>query len=335
MSNPILVELTRGETVESVHRGAIAIADSHGVILASLGDIANPAFPRSSFKMLQALPLVETGAAAAYGVSDEEIALACASHSAEPMHTERVAAWLRRLDLSADDLACGPHPVPDDKTREAMICAHRSPTAIHNNCSGKHTGFLTLAKHLGAPIAGYEKREHPVQQIVAAAIHELCEVPADMPWGIDGCAAPNYAQPLSGFAKALAKFADPAHQRLARGAAMRRIVQAMIDHPELVSGTGRVCATLMHAGQGEVAVKTGAEGFFAAIVPGRGIGIALKIDDGTMRAAECTMAVILESLGLLNGDPAAMAIAHAQLTNTRGTVVGERRAAEALRGFRL
>ncbi len=330
MANPILVELTRGELVESIHRGSIAIAKADGALTVSLGDVEAPVYPRSSLKPIQALPLVESGAAEAFHLSDEEVALACASHSGEPMHTERVAAWLQRLGLSEADLACGPHAVRYEPVWRQMVAKGEAPSRLHNNCSGKHAGFLTLAKFLGAPTAGYERHDHPVQQAAARALSELAGVDADMPWGVDGCAAPNYAIPLAAFARALAKFADPGAQPPKRAAAMKRIVKAMSTYPELVSGTGRACAVLMRAGRGRVTVKTGAEGVYAGIVPELGLGIALKIDDGAGRASETVIAALLEKLGLLHGDAAATALIRQPITNTRNAVAGEQRPAAVL-----
>ncbi len=334
-ANPVLIELTRGQLIESRHRGAIAIADASGAIVLALGEVDHTVYPRSSLKPLQALPLLETGAAAAFGLSDEEVALACASHSGEPMHTERVRAWLARLGLSVADLACGPHPIRDEPTRIAMLYAHQEPTAIHNNCSGKHTGFLTLAKHLGVPTAGYVQVGHEVQRRVQAAIAELGALEGNLPWGVDGCAAPNFALPLTAFARALAAFTAPDRHGPARGAAMRRILTAMTTYPELVSGTGRACAILMRAAKGQVAVKTGAEGVFAAIIPHRQLAIALKIDDGATRASETAMAYLLERLGLLAPDAAAQRLACTPILNTKDTVVGECRAAPALANLDL
>src|SRR5215469_15581936 len=161
MPNPALVEIMRGSLVESVHRGSIAVADTSGKIVFALGEIERPVYPRSSLKPIQALPLLESGAADAFGLGDEEIALACASHSGEPMHTDRVTAWLSRIGCQESDLACGPHPVRYEPVWEAMLKRGEQPTRIHNNCSGKHTGFLTVARHRHVPTAGYERREHP------------------------------------------------------------------------------------------------------------------------------------------------------------------------------
>lgn len=330
MANPVLVEITRGQPVESIHRGAIAIANADGHIVFSLGDIEALTYPRSSLKPIQALPLVESGAADAFGLSDEEVALACASHSGEPMHTERVAAWLARIGCTEADFACGPQPVRYEPVWQAMVRRGEQPTRIHNNCSGKHTGFLTVARHWDVATAGYERHDHPVQRAVAKALGELSGLESELPWGVDGCAAPNFALPLSSFARALAKLAAPDDLAEPRAGAARRIVRAMIAHPELVAGTGRACTILMRACAGRAAVKTGAEGVFAGIVPGAGLGIALKIDDGAGRAAETAMAALLDKLGLLGADAAAREILIAPVKNTRNAIVGERRPAPAL-----
>ena len=329
MGNPVLVEVTRGDRVESVHCGAIAISDAQGNVLFQLGDIEKPHYPRSALKPIQALPLVESGAADAFHVGDDEIALACASHSGEPMHTDRVAAWLDRIGLKESDLACGPHAIRYEPEWEDMVRRGEKPTRIHNNCSGKHTGFLTVARHWGVVTAGYEKVDHPVQEAVAKALGELSDIAKPLPFGIDGCAAPNFALPLSAFAHALARLASPHTLSPERGNAARRIVGAMMARPELVAGTGRVCTALMRAGKGRVAVKTGAEAAYAAIVPGHGLGIALKIDDGGGRAAETTIAFLLDRMGLVDRAEVAN-IVHPPVLNTRDARVGERRPAAAL-----
>ncbi|HEX3429427.1 MAG TPA: asparaginase [Rhizomicrobium sp.] len=329
MDNPVLVEVTRGARVESVHRGAIAISDAQGNVLFALGDIERPIYPRSALKPIQALALVESGAADAFQLRETEIALACASHSGEPMHTSGVAAWLARVGLREKDLACGPQAVRYEPVWEDMVRRGEKPTRIHNNCSGKHTGFLTVARHWGIATAGYEKIDHPVQQAVAKALAELSGAAEPLPWGIDGCGAPNFAVPLLGFAHALARLASPHALAPDRARAARQIVEAMMARPELVAGTGRVCTTLMRAGHGRVAVKTGAEAAYAAIVPGHGLGIALKIDDGGGRAAETTIAFLLARMGLIDHDAAAEIVNPAVL-NTRNERTGERRPAAAL-----
>ncbi|MDE2135436.1 MAG: asparaginase [Alphaproteobacteria bacterium] len=324
MPNPILVEVTRGALVESIHRGSIAIADAEGAIRFALGDVETPVYPRSALKPVQALPLVESGAADAFDLSDEEVALACASHSGEPMHTQRVAAWLARIGCGERDLACGPQAPRFELALEEMLRRGDKPTRIHNNCSGKHAGFLTVARHWNVATAGYERADHPVQQAVATSLRELSGV-EELPWGVDGCTAPNFALPLGGFARALAKLAG------GRTPGAARIVRSMIAHPELVAGTGRTCTALMRAATGRAAVKTGAEGVYAAIVPERGLGIAIKIDDGAARAAETTIAVLLDKLGAGKVPE----LLHAPVRNTRGQTVGERRPAQVLADLAL
>jgi L-asparaginase II len=330
MANPVLVEITRGDLVESVHRGSIVIADAKGNIRFALGDLKTPIYPRSSLKPIQALPLLESGAAEAFGLGDEEIALACASHSGEPMHTTRVASWLARIGCVEQDLACGAHPSRYEPIAEDMIRRGETPTRIHNNCSGKHSGFLSVARHWDIATHGYENHDHPVQCAIAKALAELTGIESEFPWGIDGCAAPNFAVPLDAQARAFASFASPDALSPERASACRRIVRAMMAYPELVSGTGRSCAILMRSAKGRAAVKIGAEGFYAGMLPELGLGIVLKIDDGTSRAAETAMAAIMDKLGVLGGDKEAREILRAPITNTRGTPVGERRAAPAL-----
>jgi L-asparaginase II len=330
MPNPILVEVRRGSLVESVHRGAIAIARADGSLAFSLGDVEVPVFPRSSLKPVQALPLVESGAADAFGLAPENIALACASHSGELIHTTRVAAWLEKIGCTESDLACGAHPSRFEPVFEDMVRRGEKPTRIFNNCSGKHTGFLTVCRHWDVATQGYEQHDHPVQVAVAKALGELSDVEGELPWGVDGCVAPAFALPVSSFARAMAKFADPSGLAKPRADAMTRIVAAMIAHPELVAGTGRACTVLMRACNGRAALKTGAEGYFIGVIPEAGFGIAVKCDDGAGRAAETIIAAILDKLGVLGDDKAAREFLRAPILNTRKTVSGERRPAPAL-----
>jgi L-asparaginase II len=320
MPNPVLVEVTRGALVESLHRGAITVVDAEGATRFALGDVEAPVYTRSSLKPIQALPLIETGAADAFGVSEEEVALACASHSGEPMHTSRVEAWLKRIGCSEADLACGPQVPRHEPTSQAMLAAQQKPSRLHNNCSGKHAGFLTVARHLKAPITDYVNVAHPVQKAVLTSLRALSGV-NDPAWGVDGCAAPNFAIPLAAFARALAQIAGH------RTPGAKRILQAMIAHPELVAGSGRSCTALMRAANGKAAVKVGAEGVYAAMLPETGLGVAIKIDDGASRGAETVIAMVLEKLGIL--DPST-GLSRASVLNTRGAVVGEIRPANAL-----
>lgn len=330
MQNPVLVEVTRGSLVESWHRGALAIADAEGNLAAAWGDVERPIFARSAIKMIQALPLVDSGAAEAYDLNAEHLSLACASHSGEPMHIGRIGAWLGRIGAFDSDLRCGPHFPYSEISRDAMLKAGEVPCHIHNNCSGKHTGFLTLAQHFQVPMAGYVDTSHPVQLAVMDALAEVAQVPVGT-WGIgiDGCSAPNFALSLKVWAAAMARMATGQTLSPGRANAAQRIVQAMAEHPELMSGTGRACAHLIRATEGRAVVKTGAEGVFFAILRDRGLGVALKIDDGGTRAAETAMAATLVALGALDPQhPVAAAFLDAPVANWEGLVAGARRPAD-------
>jgi L-asparaginase II len=323
MHNPVLVELTRSDRVESAHLGAIAVCDARGTLHFAAGDVEAPVYPRSSLKPVQAIPLIESGAAAMFGLGSEEIALACASHSGEPQHTARVAAWQAKIGCSVADLACGAHRPIHEGTANEMIARGEKWTPLHNNCSGKHTGFMSVARALGAPVAQYEKPEHPVQRRVEETFSQLAGTPRPLPYGIDGCTVPNFAVPLRALARAMAQIADPRHLAPARAEACRAIFAAMTRYPELVGGTGRACTLLMRQSPA-LAVKMGAEGVFVAILPALGLGLALKIDDGAGRAAETAIAGLLIGLGALPDEGAVQNLAQAAVLDTRGRSVGYR-----------
>ena len=306
VANPLLVEVTRGDMVESRHRMAIAIVDAAGKAVERWGDTERPIYARSAIKPLQALPLLETGAAERYGLEDHEIALACASHSGEPQHTERVAAWLARIGCTPEDLECGPQLPYDEKTGGRLIVNGGKAAAIYNNCSGKHTGFLSTARHKGEPTRGYIRSEHPVQRRIAKVLGEMAGLDLSRaPRGIDGCGIPVIGMPLRAMALALARLADPAKLPAERRAAAERILAAMMCAPEMVGGSGRFGTRLVQATGHRFALKGGAEGIYAAILPDLGLGVALKADDGTGRAAEVAMARVLVRLKLIRADAAA------------------------------
>ena len=295
-----LIEIWRADFLESEHRGHAVISDVAGNIIASWGNPDQVILPRSSTKMLQALPLIESGAAAAFGLGSEHLALSCASHSSAAIHTDRVETWLDNLGLSDDDFRCGSHQPKDDTARHALRDNGLKPCQMHNNCSGKHSGFLTVNKHLGGH-ADYVEIDHPLQVAVKEAFEEMTGM--DTPgYGIDGCNAPNFATTVKGLAHAMARMADPSGLGAARETAARALVSAMREHPLLVAGEGCACSELMAAMDGKVAVKTGAEGVFIAILPEQGLGVALKIEDGATRASEAAMAAILVRLGVLSAD---------------------------------
>jgi L-asparaginase II len=319
-----MVEVWRGDIAESLHRGHAVVCDAAGVVLAAWGDPDRVILPRSSCKMLQALALVESGAAR--GLSSEQLALACASHQGADMHVARVAAWLDDMGLDDRDLRCGPQVPSDAGERRRLRGAGETPCQMHNNCSGKHAGFLTLGRHLRAG-PEYVELDHPVQRAARAAFEEMTGT-AGLGHGIDGCSAPNFATTIHGLARAMARMADPRDLGKTRQDAARRLVGAMVAHPLLVAGEGRACTELMVAMNNRNAVKTGAEAVFVAILPERGLGIALKIEDGASRASECAIAALLVRLGALDAcDPAARRRLNPPVANRRGLVSGEIKAA--------
>lgn len=324
-----LVRVTRGPFEECVHRGHAVVADAAGGIVAAWGDPGAVILPRSSLKPVQALPLVESGAADRAGLGAEHLALACASHQGAEAHTGRVARWLAGLGLGEADLRCGSHEPGDPAAAEALRAAGAAPCQFHNNCSGKHAGFLTLGRETGGG-PDYVAPDHPVQRAVRAAMEEVTGETSPG-FGVDGCSAPNFAGSLSGLATAMARFAA-AETALpgARGRAAARLRDAMMAHPLLVAGEGRACTELMEAMAGRAAIKTGAEGVFFAMLPGRGLGVALKIEDGATRASECAMAALLVRLGAAEaGHPAVRRRLAPEQVNRAGRVTGTIGATEA------
>jgi L-asparaginase II len=276
--------------------------------------------------MLQALPLVESGAGA--GLTSEQLALASASHIGAAMHVAPVRRWLEALGLGDADLRCGTQ-VPDDRAERSRLReAFEPPARVHNTCSGKHAGFLTLGRALGGG-PEYVDPDHPVQRAVRAAFEEMCGLESPG-FGIDGCSAPTYATTLHGLARAMARMADPRGLGRAREAAAGRLVAAMRAHPLLVAGEGQACAELMAATGGRVAIKYGAEAVYVAILPEQGLGVALKIEDGARRANECAIAALLVRLGALEaGDLAVARRLTPPVSSRRGEIVGSVRPAEA------
>jgi len=277
--------------------------------------------------MIQALPLVESGAADAAGLGPEHLALACASHNGAAIHVDRVRAWLSDRGLRDEDLRCGGHIPRDEDQAKCIICGSGQPDQVHNNCSGKHAGFLTLSQYLGAG-PDYLDLDHPVQKAVRAVFEDVTGETSPG-YGIDGCSAPNFACTLEGMARAMAWFANVG-ESTTRGRAALRLRQAMVTHPDLVAGEGRACTELMRAMEGRVALKTGAEAFFIAILPEQGLGVALKIVDGQTRGAESAIASILVELGVLDPDhPTAQAFRNAPIRNCRGIAAAQVRPGSA------
>ena len=299
--NPVLASVIRGDTVESSHRGSGVVVDSRGEIVLVLGDPDRLIYPRSAYKFIQGIPLLESGAAAAAGLEERDIALACASHNAEPMHTERVSAWLDRLGLSDNDLECGSALPMHEPTAHGMIRNGQQAERKHHNCSGKHVGMLTLARHLGHPTDGYSNYDHPTQRAWRHVMSELTGVDTEtLAWERDGCGMPALCMPMSALARGYARFADNSELVPERAKAMRHILSAITLHPEMIAGTGRCCTTVIQKTAGRVLVKTGAEGVFAGVIPERGVGFALKVDDGATRASEVALGGLLYALDVLS-----------------------------------
>lgn len=322
-----MVELWRGELLESTHRGHAVICDGTGQIVQAWGDPGRVTYPRSSAKMLQALPLVESGAADAFGLTTRQLALSCASHNGSRLHVDLAGRWLKGLGLAEPDLRCGVQEPSDRDERDRLIRGAEAPCQLHNNCSGKHSGFLTLNRHLGGG-SEYVEIDHPVQRAVRGAIEEVGQE-AVAGWGIDGCSAPNFATTLTALARSMARFAVAKENGDARQRAMHRLARAMAAHPELVAGEGEPCTVLMRAMGGRVSIKGGAEGVYVAILPEQGLGIALKIEDGHGRASSAALAGLLIRVGALEpGHSLVQDILPAPQRNRRGLVTGELRLAE-------
>lgn len=296
MSNPVLVEVTRGSVVESRHRGAVSVFDADGKPVWEIGDTDRPVFPRSAVKAIQALPLVESGAADAYGFGNRELALACASHSGEPAHVELARAMLAKAGLDKTALECGAH-WPNHEATLALARAGDVPSALHNNCSGKHAGFLCTCVHSGIAHQGYVKEGHAQQEMVRDAMQSVTGAAHNTDnSAIDGCSIPTYAVPLKNFAQGFARMATGRGFSPERAKAAKRLLSACMAEPFLVAGTGKADVALMQAAPGRIFVKTGAEGVYCAALPELGLGIALKCDDGAGRAAEVMIAAVLAKL---------------------------------------
>jgi L-asparaginase II len=346
MPNPVLVEALRGTVVESMHRGSLVVRDVHGRTVLSLGDARRPTFPRSAVKLLQALPLVASGAADHFGLSDEALALACASHNGEVMHTRVAAAALARVGMDDAALECGTHAPYLPAAQTALASSGALPCALHNNCSGKHAGFVALGAfraHLaghnqpeavGAYLGGYVKADHPVMREVGAALQATTGVDlSSTSRATDGCSIPTYAMPLESLALGFARVAKPEVLSDEQAAACLRLRRAIAKHPHLVAGTDRFDTLVMQRLGERVCCKVGAEGVYCAALPEQGLGVALKMDDGnTARAAEVVMAAVIESLVTLDDTERDFVRSRRDLMihNWNGLAVGRLRASRLL-----
>lgn len=333
MTDPVLIEVTRGDRVESRHCGMVAISDAKGALVAGIGDVARPVFPRSAVKALQVLPLVASGFAEKIGLGASEIALACASHSGEPAHVATAQGMLARVGRDVGCLECGAHWPMNQEAVRAMARRGETPHAGHNNCSGKHAGFVCLACAAGHDPAGYTSPDHPVQQQVRAALVRMTDAPHEPGnRGIDGCSIPTYAVPLEALARAFARFGSGHGMPADYDKAAQLIRNAVAKAPFMVAGTGRFDTRVMERFGDRVFMKTGAEGVYCATIPERGLGVAVKCADGTTRASEAIMARILAELLARSDDERAFLddLAHAPLTNWNEITVGALRPTDVL-----
>lgn len=326
------VEVLRGDHVESVHDVSVAVVDAAGRLRAHAGDPNRYCFARSAVKSMQALPLVEDGVVERFGITEEELALCCASHNAEARHIELATRLLGRISAGEEALACGPHWPMSPEAAGLLRELGKQPGRIHNNCSGKHAGMLALARFHGWPLAGYQELGHPVQQRMLHEVERWTGLEGDdIGLGVDGCGVVTFALPVYALARGFAAFAAAA-RRGDGGAAV--IVQAMVQHPWVVAGTDRLCTAVMKAAKGRIFAKVGAEGVYIAGVPGAELGIALKVHDGATRAAEPALLGVLAALGVLTAAEMSelAAWANPSVTNTRGEQVGSVRSILRLAG---
>jgi len=301
MVNPVFIELVRGPVIESRHRAAIAVSDASGKIVKSWGDISQVILPRSGIKPLQAISMVESGALDAFGLGDAELALHCASHNGEHEHVDRARDWLDVIGCCEDDLECAPHRPLAEQWLHLDPHECPPPSKATNNCSGKHAGFMTTARHMGVPVENYTSPDHPVQLMAREIISDMTgESVESMPLGCDNCGAPVYGVPIAALAIAAARMACPDEPGSLRANSIQRVVAAMRAHPHLVAGTGRADTVLMEEGGFSGATKCGAEGIYMAILPDQELGMAMKVDDGGSRAADALLIAVLHHLGAID-----------------------------------
>lgn len=345
---PVVVEWTRGPLVETQARGDAAVVDAAGRLLFQVGDGQKATYWRSAAKPVQALPVIASGAVDRFGLEPKHVAIMAASHNAEPVHVETVLEALRRAGLSPDLLQCGAHPPLDREAAAALQAAGQEPGRIHSNCSGKHTGMLVLARHLGLPLDDYLEPESAVQRVILQCVARVAAVPeGEIAIGVDGCGVPVFGMPLRNMALAYARLADPEHLDIEYREAGRRMRAAMLTHPYLVAGRGRICTDLMSLPGRRFLGKSGAEGVYSVGLPPEtaasspvlravgavgGVGIAVKAEDGRSDVSHLMAIAILDQLGLLTADDRAALARYGPgpITNYAGRVVGERRAAFAL-----
>ncbi len=325
----LMVEVVRAGRVESEHHGHAAVVDKAGRLLYSLGDPERRIFLRSSAKPFQTMAIILSGAAERFHLTSADLAIATASHTAEPVHQEQVLGLLSRVGQGVEDLQCGPHPPSDAETADALRRQGVEPTALHNNCSGKHAGMLGVAKALGADVAGYLSPEAPGQRLVRRIVSAFCDIPEDeIGIGVDGCSAPVFEVPLRALALGFARLADPSGMPEEYLPAARRVADAMAEYPYLVAGRRRIGVELTEVSGGRLIPKTGAEAVYGVGDRALGQGVAIKVLDGGNRAVAPALIEALLQAGFLSETEAErLAAWRRQLqSNFAGREVGEIRA---------
>jgi L-asparaginase II len=327
MTNPILIELTRGPLIESAHTGALVVARSNGETILTLGDVIRPVYPRSAIKAFQVIPVFETGAVDALEFTDADIALACASHAGTPAHTQQAASILARARMTEAALGCGVHVPSNGDAANQLVREGIKASQLHNNCSGKHAAMVGTCAHCGDDVGGYTDISHPHQQRIARVLADMIGDGFDARrFGIDGCSAPNWAIPLKDLARGFARLATGDNLASDRAGIGRRIMQACWAAPEMVAGPGRLDTNVMKALPRQVFLKTGAEGVYCGAFPELGVGFALKIDDGNARASTAVTEWLIQHF--VPNTPSFDALG--PIKNWQGTHVGDIRAAGAL-----
>jgi L-asparaginase II len=323
-----LTRVTRGGILESLHRGHVAASRPDGSLALGLGDTDFPTYLRSAAKPFQAIPVVEEGAADRYGFSDDELALFCGSVSGQDFHVATVRSVLAKSGMDESLLACGVHKPSHGPTARRMAERGEPALPVHNNCAGKHAAMLALCAHKGWEPAGYTSPDHPVQTLIRRTVAECCGMaPEALETGTDGCGVPVFRAPLRAVARGYALLARPEEVpdlSVSRAAAVRRLMEAAAAHPEMVAGDERLCTDVMRAGRKSFFAKTGAEGSYGLAFFGNGLGIALKVEDGSQRALGPVVVEILLAVGALSEEEARGLVSHHRplVKNHRKETVG-------------
>lgn len=330
LRQPLVVEVLRGPVVESLHQVMIVVTNEIGSVTNYWGNPQFLTMPRSAIKMLQALPLIESGAADKYELEDKHIALACSSHRGEKDHLAALSQWMEKVQIKEGAYVCAPHMPYDEASASDFTRRGQKPSVLCNNCAGKHSAIITTCLHLGEDPTGYEKYEHNAQKRLRKVLTETMKIDhSKVPHGVDGCGIPTYAVPLQSMATGMAALINP-KETPARKAAAERILRAVKNFPFYLSGSDNFATAVIEKSQGRAIVKGGAEGVFCGVLPEKRLAFAVKACDGASRAAQAATASLLLQLGGLNEAEFKSLAKHTlpSVTNWNGDVVGQIRIAK-------